>query len=367
VADLDGIDWANYDLFNDFLESYQQPVRWACSWAGVFQPSDLFSDEEDGAGGSSTSGGGVSDYAESLEDSGLFEAPTEQTRDGWLYVTNMINLFPPYANAPVQTKADIATHAYLFDQGWFGSQVFQDIFTSIRTVKLMTGVQGKRTSDVLEAPEYDFRATCPIPPLEPDPINIYIPCVERTFEVRGTFVEELDGNGDTRFRLVPTYVRDCLFGDPFPDVCYPNGGWSNGFNFQPLILDLPSNFPFLGRTMLMVLEAQPTELVFSGAKIGDKLTNVPRAFGDLDLKVYREDWPGVLFSSAGLNNFRFADAFTNNAAGVLAYETFTEACYFSTGLFVCQYNMQNPIASGSGPVVAALGVEFKFVFSLPGG
>lgn len=372
VEDMPITDWENYALFFAFIEAYQQPIRWSCSWDGVFQPSDQFPDsaEEEGSVGDAA----VSDYAKEVIEAGLYRPAAVQTSDGWLYITSMINMLPGRVFTDLGTgdfkdvlsKEDLSKHFYFFSQGWFGSQTFPDIFSAIRTVKLMTGVQGKRTSEVLTGPVYDYNFRCPLPPVEEPPINIHIPCVERTFEVTGTFVSELDFQGNTRYRLVPTFVRDCLFGDPIAEVCYPNGGWSDGFAFLPVILDLPNNFPFLGRTMLMTLEAQPTELVHSGVKIGDKLTNIPRFFGDLELKVYREDWPSAIFSSGGLNNFRFQDAFTNNAAGVLAYETFTESCYFATGLFLCQYDMLNPIATGSGPVVAELGVEFKFVFSLPG-
>lgn len=353
VADLDGIDWANYDLFGDFLESYQQPVRWSCSWLSIFQPSEAFPDA--GEGPSAEPSGVVSEFAEDVIEAGLFSTPYVQTRDGWLYTTNMINLFPPYASAPVKTKTDVANHAYFFDQGWFGTQTFLDIFSSIRTIKLMTGVQGKRTSEVLTGPEYNFNFTCPLPPTEPDPININIPCPNQEFVIIGTFgaIE-----GGTHWPLVVESYKDCLFGDPYDDVCYPGRKtWFNGFGMVPS-LQVVFN---AGQGIQVQFDPQPNELVYIGARILQKLHI---EFIELDVEVTREDWPGLIYSGSVFINLR-TDV-NDPAASDLAYSTLQEACYFVPSGAIARYEENVP---GDSLMIdqVIIGARYKFVFTLPGG
>lgn len=355
VADFEaGIDWSEYEIFTDFTERYQQHLRYSCSWMGIFQPSEYFTEIFP-----SQNGGAVftppepSEEETDAEEAGVYEPEQPQTADGWLYVSSMATLFP-YYKEDLQTKTDLPNFYYFFEQGWFGSQTFQDVFAGIRTIKFMTGVQGKRTSEVLAGPEYNFKFRCPTPPADPPPINVNIPCVNKEFWMTGTFGPT---EGGTHYPFVVDDWKDCLFGDPYNDVCYPSRKtWSNGFNFTPSMQVVFSG----GAEVQVQFNPQPPELVHVGARI---LTKLHTEFKFLDMKVYREDWPGVIYSNRVAINLQ--TEFNDPPASDVAYSTVQEACYFVPGAAIARYERNELPGEIHLQDFVIIGARYKIVFTLP--
>lgn len=369
VADIPDIDWPNYPIFDIFLESYQQHPRWNCSWDGVFQPSDLFEDTADNESDDATEINEMTEDELPVFQAGLYPGDPRQKGDGWLYTSSMINMLPGRVFSDLGTgnfkdlltKDDITNHYYYFGQGWFGSQVITDLFTAIRTVKLMTGVQGKRTSEPLEPPEYDFNYVCPTSPVFP-PLYVNLPCLRKEYEIVGTFGPI---SGGTHFPLVVETYKDCLFGDPYADVCYPSRStWFAGFNFIPSLQVVFNS----GQGIEVQFNPEPSELLYGGARILQKLHT---EFIYLDLVVYKEGWPGTLYTSGVAINLQ---SLTNDPpAEDIAYSTAVEACYFVPGGAVARYDeddFRSLILNqfGDSPMIdlVEVGARYRFVFTLHG-
>jgi len=360
--EIPGIDWSDYNLFDFYWEAYNQPVRWTCSWDGVFQPSDLFlegSDPEPAEGGNATNLRDLTEAEIPVYQAGGYEQFAEQTGDGWLYSTSMLTLTPGRVFSSISngeykdilTKEDVNNHYYFFSEGWFDTQVITDLFSGIRTIKLMTGVQGKRTSEPLEPPEYDFYYRCPLPPVFPDPIDIRIPCLRQEYEIVGVFgpIE-----GGTHYPLVIEDYHDCLFGDPYDDVCYPSRrSWSAGFSFIPS-LDVVFN---AGQGLFVSFNPATPELVHGGARILEKLHT---EFVRLDFTVRKEGWPDIIYRGEVFINLR--DMFNDPPASDIGFSTVQEACYFVPAGAVARYEED---LFGDSPMIALVevGVRYKFVFT----
>lgn len=360
--DIPGIDWPNYDLFQYFVETYNQHPRWSCSWDGIFQPSDIFTEEEAIEENNATEDEELDEEETIAFNSGLYLPAAIQSGDGWLYTTSMINMLPGrvFTNLStgefkdIVTKDDLSNHYYFFTEGWYLTQVLTDLFSGIRTVKLMTGVQGKRTSEVLTAPEYDFHYRCPLPPADPDPINVNLECPNKEFRINGIMGPI---TGGTHYPLTITDWKDCLFGDPYSDVCYPSRKtWFNGFGFVPA-LQIVFN---AGQGIQVQFDPQPNELLFLGSRILEKLHV---EFPILKVEVYKEGWPGLLYSGEVFINAR--DTSNDPPASDLAYSTLQEACYFVPSGAIARYEEQTILDSPMIDLVE-VGARYKFVFTLPG-
>ena len=355
------IDWTDYDLFQYFMESYNQHPRWSCSWDGVFQPAALFEDTEAEESGNATQLRDLNDTETPVFQAGLYEAVPEQTGDGWMYTTSMMNMLPGRVSTTpgtgefkdILTKTDLNNHYYFFTEGWYSVQVITDLFSAIRTVKLMTGLQGKRTSEILEKPVYDFNYACPVPPTFEPPPNVNLECPNIEYVLTGQFTG-IDGTGNF-FEFANDTTKDCLFGDPLDSVCYPGGTtWSEGYNMNPVLVGMFGASP---EGIQVFFNANPTEMVHVGARIMEKIfILMPR----LVVTVFKEGWPGKIYEAEML--LELHTEINDPPATDIGFSTLTQACYLIPPLAVASYFED----TGSDFVdLIEVGPTYKFVFTLP--
>ena len=358
-ADVPGIDFTTYPLFELYQDGYNQHPRWSCSWDAIFQPSDLISENREV--GNATKIKDPSDRELPAFQAGVYDGVPIQTGDGWLYTTSMLTLTPGrvFSNSNnnefvnILTKDDIINHHYYFGHGWYGNQLITDLFTAFKTIKFMTGTQGKRTSDVLEAPVYDYKYRCPIPPTFPEIINVNIGCLRQEYEIVGVFGPI---SGGTHFPLIIEDYRDCLFGNPYDDVCYPTRQtWKHGFDFIPQLSVLFSS----GDGLYVKLIPFVKEMVHGGARL---LAKLHTEFFRLDVTVRKEGWPNVIYRGEVWIDLR--DEFNDPPATDIGFSTAVEACYLIPETAEVEYReilLESPLI----PLIE-VGARYKFVFSLPG-
>jgi hypothetical protein len=255
----------------------------------------------------------------------------------------------------ILTKEDVNNHYYFFSEGWYGIQVITYLNSSIRTMKLMTGVQGKRTSDEFLEPAYDFNYSCPVAPTV-DVVSPALECPNIEYVLTGEFTG-IDGTGNF-FEFENDTKKDCLFGDPWSDVCWPGGKtWQDGFNMNPI---LAVKFTSSAANGIQVFfNANPLEMIYKDARLMEKVYSL---FPSLNVTVFKDGWPGKIYEALLLVDLR--DTVNDPPATSIGYATAVEACYLVPGAAVATYREYPPSGTSSNFIdLVEFGVNYKFVFT----